>query len=360
MPDAGSPLLPIYVSLSPGDDGSSTLGRGKQPFDHSRGGKPQVVYPRRYKRRDGLVEWRDRKERLERADGPAVEIPAGVVWPSEQLGPIEGPAELYFSEGQLHRADGPAVVRGGSQWLRQWFWRGKPHRTDGPAYEDADGVIVWLRDGAIDRTDGPALDVPAGARFAIPQGSIFDDNYSGLVDQQCRAWVCAGIPHRRNAPALESEGLVIWFHEGELHREGGPAVEVKRGEWEDSSGREWRAPCQLWWRHGQLHRDDGPAVVVHSEKPDQYWREDQFVRYGLWNLPFECRRLLEFAADHPGSILGTALSRLSGAAGRKPELVDAFWQLQRWGLVHHSDGLGATDEGIAALAALRESEANSS
>jgi hypothetical protein len=48
-------------------------------------------------------------------------------------------------------------------------------------------------------------------------------------------------------PIVDGNGARRWYHQGQLHRVGGPAIEWCTGD------------CS-WWRHGQLHRVDGPAV----------------------------------------------------------------------------------------------------
>ena len=53
--------------------------------------------------------------------------------------------QLHRENGELHRADGPAIVRtDGSQ---EWWQRGRLHRDDGPAIVLADGTMEWWRDG---------------------------------------------------------------------------------------------------------------------------------------------------------------------------------------------------------------------
>lgn len=53
---------------------------------------------------------------------------------------------------------------------------------------------------------------------------------------------------RKNGRIEEWRGSFSWYKDGELHREGGPAIE-----WEDGKHKEW-------YLHGELHREDGPAV----------------------------------------------------------------------------------------------------
>ncbi len=61
----------------------------------------------------------------------------------------------------------------------------------------------------------------------------------------------------------ESPEHIYWFKDGELHRDDGPAIEVKR------------SFVKKWYRHGQLHRDDGPAVIYPSFSV--WYRDGKFI-----------------------------------------------------------------------------------
>jgi len=63
--------------------------------------------------------------------------------------------QRWYSNGQLHRTAGPAVVwASGTQW---WYQNGLLHRTDGPAIIAANGTQVWYQNGQHHRIDGPAV-----------------------------------------------------------------------------------------------------------------------------------------------------------------------------------------------------------
>ena len=47
--------------------------------------------------------------------------------------------------GQLHRADGPAVEKANGD--KEWWVEDKRHRADGPAVEWADGYKAWYLNG---------------------------------------------------------------------------------------------------------------------------------------------------------------------------------------------------------------------
>jgi hypothetical protein len=49
--------------------------------------------------------------------------------------------------GQLHREDGPAVIR--SSGIQEWWQNGQAHRMDGPAIVRPDGSNSWWKRGRI-------------------------------------------------------------------------------------------------------------------------------------------------------------------------------------------------------------------
>jgi hypothetical protein len=52
------------------------------------------------------------------------------------------------------------------------------------------------------------------------------------------------------------EGDIFYFKGDLIHRDDGPAIELKTG--------------HLWWvRNGLLHREDGPAIIEGNNK--EYW-----------------------------------------------------------------------------------------
>ena len=53
--------------------------------------------------------------------------------------------------------------------------------------------------------------------------------------------------HRVDGPAVEyKDGLCIWYFNGKIHREDGPAIT-------------WNGSYE-WWTNGKLHKEDGPAI----------------------------------------------------------------------------------------------------
>lgn len=72
----------------------------------------------------------------------------------------------------------------------------------------------------------------------------------------------------------------IWKNEaGQLHREGGPAIE-------------WANGIKEWWIHGKPHRADGPAVEVDDDEYNyNKWcfRESYCDDYEFTNILFKHR-----------------------------------------------------------------------
>jgi hypothetical protein len=62
-----------------------------------------------------------------------------------------------------------------------------------------------------------------------------------------RFWYHNGLLHREDGPAVEmSDGSWEWLFHGTWHRVGGPAIQIDIG--------------RYWYLHGLLHREDGPAI----------------------------------------------------------------------------------------------------
>ena len=53
-----------------------------------------------------------------------------------------------------------------------------------------------------------------------------------------------------------ANGTKIWYSNGQLHREDGPAAEYASG-------------TKYWYQNGQWHREDGPAI--ENANGTKYW-----------------------------------------------------------------------------------------
>lgn len=74
--------------------------------------------------------------------------------------------------------------------------------------------------------------------------------------------------HRIGGPAvIFNDGSHVWYQEGVLHNDDGPAVCSYTPKNDDESGLlRWRMPHPMatfmWYMHGQCHRIDGPGYVI--------------------------------------------------------------------------------------------------
>ena len=70
-------------------------------------------------------------------------------------------SRYWYIDGELHRTDGPAIIR--SDGYQFWYQNGRLHRADGPAVIGPDGSEGWYLDDRLHREDGPAIIRPDGA-----------------------------------------------------------------------------------------------------------------------------------------------------------------------------------------------------
>ena len=61
-------------------------------------------------------------------------------------------------------------------------------------------------------------------------------------------WWYEGVLHRDDGPAVKDRWGEYWYSNGLVHREDGPAVIRTNGDLQ-------------YWNYGQLHSEDGPAIV---------------------------------------------------------------------------------------------------
>jgi hypothetical protein len=87
--------------------------------------------PIRYVAEDGTVEYRLDNGDLHREDGPAIIRANGVV--------------EYFLNDQRHREDGPAIWS--ESGAEKWFLHGKLHCDTGPAVTHYNGIEQYWLDG---------------------------------------------------------------------------------------------------------------------------------------------------------------------------------------------------------------------
>jgi hypothetical protein len=77
-----------------------------------------------------------------------------------------------------------------------------------------------------------------------------------------KEWWLKGRRHREGAPAIEyAEGSKSWFLNDKIHREDGPAYEGSDG-------------TREWWLNGRRHREYGPAIEYSSGRKE-WWLNDR-------------------------------------------------------------------------------------
>lgn len=177
--------------------------------------------------------------------------------------------------------DGPVVWKTTSEISKRiylWYSDGVLHRLDGPAIVFPDGRLTWW-------VDGKQIPVNTQEEFErwlkinhhtkeLPRQNIlnletkahlrreYDDG--PFEDEDGTLWYYKnGHLHRDDGPAvIYPDGGRKWYKQDELHRDDGPAVE-----WPDS---------KRWWVNGKRHRLDGPAIENaggHSE----WWVDGKHV-----------------------------------------------------------------------------------
>lgn len=104
--------------------------------------------------------------------------------------------KLFFMRGELHREDGPAVIR--EDGTKAWYQNGKSHRVNGPAVIREDGAKFWYINGKYHRKDGPAIELINGTK----------------------KWYLNNKRHREDGPAQEfSDGTKKWYLNGKKYSE---------------------------------------------------------------------------------------------------------------------------------------------
>jgi hypothetical protein len=105
----------------------------------------------------------------------------------------------------------------------------------------------------------------------VKDSSEIPENFTGIVEypNEDKLWYKEGNLHREDGPAIiSSNGTKYWYKQGTWHREDGPAIEYSDGSKE-------------WFKEGERHREDGPAIEW-SNGTKEWWLEGKF--YYLKNI----------------------------------------------------------------------------
>lgn len=96
-------------------------------------------------------------------------------------------------------------------------------------------------------------------------------------------WYRDGALHREDGPAIERDnGDKEWYLNGDRHRDNGPAIEYASGDrewWINGNRHRVDGPAidhsavKKWYHHNVLHRKDGPAVEWSNG--EKYWYQQE-------------------------------------------------------------------------------------
>jgi hypothetical protein len=102
----------------------------------------------------------------------------------------------------------PEIATDGSQ---RWYSEGRLHRVDGPALIHANGTSYWYRHGRKHRDDGPAVEYPSGQKEWYRDGML----YHLETPDHAHCWYQDGRRHRVDGPAVvRPDGERRWFLNG--------------------------------------------------------------------------------------------------------------------------------------------------
>ena len=121
-------------------------------------------------------------------------------------------------------------------------------------YADDSESEEYQEDKTLHRTDGPAIICDTDDLFYFEELEI---------QGPAEIWFHNGEIHRPDGPAVEEADLHIWYQKGQLHNDHGPAKVHLYGEY------------RQWWVNDKLHREDGPAIEknINSSKGPRIHRE---------------------------------------------------------------------------------------
>ncbi len=188
---------------------------------------------------------------------------------------------LYMVNGKFHREDGPAVTgpHGDMYCINHQKHRVGPNGESLPAVKFMSGEEYWI-DGKRTRTDGgwahhDAIGTPNECYCWFKDGELHRDGLPAVEFLNgSRFYYVTGIRHREDGPALikpitddDPFKQEQWWLNGERHRIGGAATIIS-----DETGIIERS----WYVNGKLHRENGPAIE-HGTNIDT--PEEQITEY---------------------------------------------------------------------------------
>ena len=97
---------------------------------------------------------------------------------------------------------------------------------------------------------------------------IFDHGRVVIIDENLEGWKVRKAQwgfrldfSRKTRSCRVFPRAIFWHQDGELHRDGAPAVIYADG-------------ANEWLHHGKRHRDDGPAII-YADGTKEWYRNDR-------------------------------------------------------------------------------------
>lgn len=170
---------------------------------------------------------------------------------------VSAEMKLHFDQGGL--IDHQVLYPNSSTKVSAEVWldaNNQRHRDGGPAVVREDGAKEWYQHGKLHRLNAPAVEGGSSA--------VYGDQFIVRPFENHREYWHQGERHREDGPAQIMGIDYTYYRHGKLHRVGGPAVKYL-----------WATE---YWQDGLLHREDGPA----KQGPDN--SKEWFVRGKRHNL----------------------------------------------------------------------------
>lgn len=118
--------------------------------------------------------------------------------------------------------------------------------------------------------NGPAVKYANGDKMWFVNGYLHREDGPAYITDLSRVWVCKDKKHRANGlPAVINVWSKEWWENGNLHRIDGPAIEYVY------DGKEW-------FIDGIRHRTDGPAVEWNNGHKEYWLNGVQVSRFTFW------------------------------------------------------------------------------
>lgn len=110
----------------------------------------------------------------------------------------------------------------------------------------------------------------------------------------------AGRYHREDGPAIKwhTDQRESWYYDGEVHREGGPAMTMLTG-------------ALIYYHHGNLHREDGPAIIGSSGEIEWHAYGEEYREIEDWACAILSRRNQNTDAESINEFLKPILQKLT-------------------------------------------------